>query len=153
MKVRALAVTARPAGKTAQRFDLRQLANPSERPALCHRQPREGQMTLVAKMRWKVGSIVPRSRSICLCRRHSTKIGTSLPLPEFISLSPLVLEPVAVGGLFGAIAADCHAAPFSCPAPGMVGEHQRAAMSLACFHAGEIFFTHELRQCFANRQQ
>ena len=63
------------------------------------------------------------------------------------------LEPIAVRGLFSAITADCHAAPFSRPPPGMVGEHQRATMSLACFHIREILLAHELRQRFADRQQ
>jgi hypothetical protein len=72
---------------------------------------------------------------------------------EFVSLSLLVLEPVAVRGLFSAIAADRHAAPSSRLHPRMVGKHQGAPMSLTSFHAGEIFFTYELRQCFANWQQ
>jgi len=72
---------------------------------------------------------------------------------KFVSLSPLVLEPVAVRGLFGAIAADRHAAPSSCLHPRMVGKYQGAPMSFTSFHAGEIFFTHELGQCSANRQQ
>ena len=75
------------------------------------------------------------------------------PPPEFVSLSLLVLEPVAVRGLFGAIAANCHAAPSSHLTPRMIGEHQRAVMSFASFHAGEIFFTHKLRQHFGDRQQ
>ncbi len=58
---------------------------------------------------------------------------------EFVGLSMLLPEPIAVRGLFGAIAADRHAAPSSCPPPGTVGEHQRATMSLARFHVGEIF--------------
>ena len=72
---------------------------------------------------------------------------------EFVGLSMLLPEPIAVRGLFGAIAADRHAAPSSCPPPGAVGEHQRATMSLARFHVGEIFFTHELCQRLAYRQQ
>ena len=40
-------------------------------------------------------------------------------------------------GLFGAIAADRHAAPSSRAPARMVGEHQRAAMSFASFHVGE----------------
>jgi len=71
---------------------------------------------------------------------------------EFVSLSAPVLESFAVRGLFGAIAADRHAAPSSRPSPRSVGEHQRAAMSHARFHVGEIFFTHEPRQRFADRQ-
>jgi len=84
--------------------------------------------------------------------------GTSLlfvvaPGLEFLSLSVLVFEPITVRGLLGAIAADRHAAPSSCPPAAMVGEHQRAAMSLACFHIGEILLAHEPRQCFADWQQ
>jgi hypothetical protein len=74
-------------------------------------------------------------------------------LLRLVGSSVLALEPVAVRGLFGAIAADRHAAPSSRPPPGTVGEHQRAAMSLARFHIREIFFTRELRQRFADRQQ
>jgi acyl-CoA synthetase (AMP-forming)/AMP-acid ligase II len=73
--------------------------------------------------------------------------------PEFVSLSLLVLAPVAVSGLFGAIAADRHAAPSSRPPACTVGEHQRAAMSLTGFDVGEIFLARELRQGFADRQQ
>jgi len=71
---------------------------------------------------------------------------------EFVSVSSLVLESFPVRGLFGAIAADRHAAPSSRPSPRSVGEHQRAAVSPARFHIGEIFFTHEPRQRFADRQ-
>jgi hypothetical protein len=69
---------------------------------------------------------------------------------EFVGLSVLALEPAAVRGPFGAIAADGHAAPSSCSPSGTVGEHQGAAMSLTRFHIGEIFFTHELCQRFAD---
>ena len=55
--------------------------------------------------------------------------------------------------LFGTIAADRHAAPSSRPSPGMIGKHQRAGMPLARFHGGEVYLAHELRQCFADRQQ
>ena len=55
--------------------------------------------------------------------------------------------------LFGAIAADRHAAPSSRPPARVVGEHQRAAMSLARLHIGEIFLAHEFRQCFGDRRQ
>ena len=55
--------------------------------------------------------------------------------------------------LFGAVAADRHAAPFSRPAPGVIDEHQRAAVSLAGFDASEVFLTYERRQSFADRQQ
>jgi len=75
------------------------------------------------------------------------------PGPEFVSLSLLVLAPVAVSGLFGAIAADRHAAPSSRPPACTVGEHQRAAMSLTGFDVGEIFLARELRQGFADQQQ
>jgi hypothetical protein len=72
---------------------------------------------------------------------------------ERVSLSVLFLEPAAVRGLFGAIAADCHAAPSSCPPPGVVSEYQGADRSLARFHIGEIFLTHDLRHRFADGQQ
>jgi hypothetical protein len=72
---------------------------------------------------------------------------------EFTGPSMLVLEPPAVRGLFGAIAADLHAAPSSRLHPRMVGKNQGAPMSFTTLHAGEIFFTHELRQCSANRRQ
>src|SRR5262245_25349489 len=55
--------------------------------------------------------------------------------------------------LFGAIAADRHAAPSSGPSAGMIGEHQRAGMPLARFHRGEILLTDELCQRFADGQQ
>jgi hypothetical protein len=64
-----------------------------------------------------------------------------------------ILEPVAVRGLFGAIAADRHAAPSSRASARMVGEYQRAARSLACFDAGEVFVTYKSRQNFTDRQQ
>ncbi len=73
--------------------------------------------------------------------------------PIELSLSATVPEPLAVRGLLGAIAADRHAAPSSRPAPRTVGEHQGAAMALARFDVGEIFFTDESRQRFADRQQ
>jgi hypothetical protein len=47
-------------------------------------------------------------------------------------ISVLVLEPIAVHGLFGAIAADRHAAPSSHPPPRMVGEYH-----------GRVIFTPE----------
>src|SRR5215470_9468668 len=75
------------------------------------------------------------------------------PPLEFVSLSALLLEPVAVRSLLGAIAADRHAAPSSRPPPRAVGKHQRAAMSLARFDVGEVFFTHKLRQRLTDRQQ
>src|SRR5882757_7526460 len=106
------------------------------------------------KIRSKVGSIVSRSRSVSLTsktirgKKNSHVIGllfVTLGL-EFLSLSVLALEPVAMRGLFGAVATNRHTAPSSRPPPCAVGEHQRAAMSLARFHVGEVFFTHELRQ-------
>jgi hypothetical protein len=72
---------------------------------------------------------------------------------EFVSLSTLVLEPFPVRGLFGAIAANRHAAPSPRLHPRMVGKYQCAPVSFTGFHTGEIFFTHELCQCLANRQQ
>jgi hypothetical protein len=60
-------------------------------------------------------------------------------------LSPLVLEPVTVRGLFCAIAADRHTAPSSRLHPRMVSKYQGASMSFASFYAGEIFLTHEFR--------
>src|SRR5262245_49117229 len=104
-------------------------------------------------------------RSSCVVEiRGITRLSSIWPAPRVTARSKTMslalprslvafLEPIAVRGLFSAITADRHAAPFSRPPPGMVGEHQRAAMSLACFHPGEIFLTHELRQCFADRQQ
>ena len=71
---------------------------------------------------------------------------------EFVSLSLLVLETAAVRGLFGAIAADRHAAPSSRLPPAAVGKHQGAAVTLARFHNGKIFFAHQLRQCLTDRQ-
>ena len=64
-----------------------------------------------------------------------------------------VLEPIAVRGLFGAIAADRHAAPPSRPSPGTVGEDERAALSLAGSDVGEVLVAHAPRQRFADRQQ
>lgn len=72
---------------------------------------------------------------------------------EFVSLSALVVQPITVRGLLGAIATDRHAAPPSCSPAGMIGEQQRAAASGACFHVGEIFLAHKLRERFAERQQ
>jgi len=71
----------------------------------------------------------------------------------FLSLSVSALEPVAMRGLFGAVAANRHAAPSSRPPPRAVHEDQRAAMSLARLQVGEVFFTHEFRHRFADRQQ
>src|SRR6516225_1050728 len=86
--------------------------------------------------------------------RPSCRVTTTRRVQwEFVSLSVLVLEPVAVRGLFGAIAADRHAAPSSRLHPRMVGKYQGAPMPFTSFNAGEIFFTHEPRQCLANRQQ
>jgi hypothetical protein len=56
-------------------------------------------------------------------------------------------------GLFGAVATNRHAAPSSRSSPRAVREDQRAVMSLARLRVGEIFFAHELRQRFADRQQ
>ena len=54
-------------------------------------------------------------------------IADDAPGPEFVSLSVLVLEPVAMRGLFGAIAADRHAAPSSCtPARTVPGRRSAA---------------------------
>src|SRR5580693_4704514 len=112
------------------------------------------------KMRWKVGSIVPRSRSVSLTSK-TIKGGKAMlrdscslspPGPHVVRFSVFVIKPFAVCELFGAIAADRHAAPSSGPPTCMVGEHQRAAMSLARLHIGEIFFTHELSQCLGDRQ-
>src|SRR6202022_878399 len=72
---------------------------------------------------------------------------------EFLSLSVLALESVAMRGLFGAVATNRHAAPSSRPSPRVVREDQRAAMSLARLRVGEVFFAHELRQRLADRQQ
>jgi hypothetical protein len=65
----------------------------------------------------------------------------------------LVPESAAVSGLFGAVAAASHAAPSSCLPPGTVNEYEGAARPLAGFDIGEIDFTHESRQRFADRQQ
>src|SRR5262249_5636461 len=115
---------------------------------------------LSPKMRWKIGSIVPRSRSVSFTSKTingraamSRSCLWCAPPLEFASLSALLLEPVAVRSLLGAIAADRHAAPSSRPPPRAVGKHQRAAMSLARFDVGEVFFTHKLRQRLADRQQ
>src|SRR5262249_15284069 len=112
---------------------------------------------LSAKMRWKVGSIVLRSRSVSLTsttiRGGVAMFASCCPHLEFTGVSMLVPEPAAVRGLFGAITADRHAAPSSRPHPRMVGKYQRAPVSFTSFHAGEILFTHKLRQRFANRQQ
>src|SRR5215813_8618908 len=107
---------------------------------------------LSPKMRWKVGSIVSRSRSVSFTSK--TINGRAAMSGSCSStLSALLLEPVAVRSLLGAIAADLHAAPPSPPPSRMVGEHQRAAMSLTGFDVGEVFFTHKLRQRLADRQQ
>src|ERR1700733_15224321 len=100
------------------------------------------------KMRSKVGSMVSRSSSVSLTSK--TIRGRTAMLwellfvalgPGFLSPSVLALEPVAMRGLFGAVATNRHAAPSSRPPPCAVGEDQRAAMSLARFDAGEVFFT------------
>jgi hypothetical protein len=49
---------------------------------------------------------------------HVMRLLFVAPGLEFVSLSVLVLEPAAVRGLFGAITADSHAAPSSCPPSG-----------------------------------
>ena len=72
---------------------------------------------------------------------------------EFLGWSASVLEPAAVRGLLGAIAADRHAAPSSRSPPRVVGKHQGAAMSLARFDIGEVFLAHKFPQRFADRQQ
>lgn len=56
-------------------------------------------------------------------------------------------------GLFGAIAADRHAAPSSRPPPRMIGEYQRAALPFARFDLGEVFLADKFRQSFGDRQQ
>src|SRR3984957_19211070 len=115
---------------------------------------------LSPEMRSKVGSMVSRSSSVSLT--SETIRGRAVMLVDSflagrglgsLSLSVPVLEPDAARGLFGAIAADRHAAPPSCPPSGMVGERQGAGVSLACFHVGEIFLTDEFSQRFADRQQ
>ena len=58
----------------------------------------------------------------------------------------LRLEALAVGGLFGTVAEDRHAAPAPGMATGVVGEQQRAGRALAGFHMGEIFRADEARQ-------
>jgi hypothetical protein len=55
--------------------------------------------------------------------------------------------------LFGAIAADRHAAPAPRSPCGVIRKQQRAATSFAGFHVGKIFLADELRQSFADRQQ
>src|ERR1700739_1924826 len=104
------------------------------------------------KMRSKGGSIVSRSSSVSFTSK--TINGRAAMFPDscllFVGWSALVPESVAMRGLLGTIAADRHAAPSSCLHPGMVGEHQRAAVSLARLHAGEIFLAHEFCQRFAD---
>jgi hypothetical protein len=78
--------------------------------------------------------------------------GTSFRVRTLVSANSF-LESVAMRHLFGAIAADRHATPSSCAAPRPVGEYERAAMSLECSRGGEVLFTHEPRQSFADRQQ
>jgi hypothetical protein len=73
--------------------------------------------------------------------------------PEVIDFSVPLPDPIAVRGLFGAIAADRHAAPSSRSPARMIGKQQRTALSFAGSHAGEIFLTHEFRQRFADRQE
>ena len=72
---------------------------------------------------------------------------------NLVGVSVLAPEPAAVRGLFGAIAADRHAAPSSRAPARVISKHQGTALSLACLHVGKIFATHELRQCFADRQK
>jgi hypothetical protein len=67
--------------------------------------------------------------------------------------SALVLEPIAMGGLFGAIAAYRHAAPTPPPPPDAVGEDESAAVSLARPDVSEVLVTHASRQRLADRQQ
>src|SRR5580692_4597980 len=114
---------------------------------------------LSPKIRWKTGSIVSRSRRVSLTSK-TIKGSAAMFADSYVlrgawnsCLSAPVLEPQAVSSLFGAIAADRHAAPPSRPSSRMVGEDQRAAMSLAGFDVGKVFFAHKPRQRFADRQQ
>src|SRR6185295_2355236 len=65
----------------------------------------------------------------------------------------LLLEPVSMGGLLGAIAADRHDAPPSRPAARMVGKEKRAGRSFAGLHVRKIFRANKLRQRLADRGQ
>src|SRR5215813_8401032 len=114
---------------------------------------------LSPKMRWKVGSIVSRSSSVSLTSKTISGRAAMSSDSSYCAWSTvrrpsvLLLEPAAVRGLLGAIAADRHAAPPSRASPRVVGEHQRAPVSLARLHVREIFLAHEPRQRFADRQQ
>src|ERR1700745_3460899 len=65
----------------------------------------------------------------------------------------LALQPLKMGGLLGAIAADCHAAPAARAPSRMIGEHQHATRAFARFDIGKIFLADELRQVFGDWQQ
>ena len=67
--------------------------------------------------------------------------------------SALNPKPMAMGRLFGAIAAHRHAAPPSAPSPCMVREDERAALSFTRPDVGEVLVAHASRQRFADRQQ
>ena len=69
------------------------------------------------------------------------------------SRSALSLEPMAMSGLLGAIAAHRHAAPPSPPSPCVVGEDQSAEVSLAGPDVGEILIAHASRQRLGDRRQ
>ena len=62
-------------------------------------------------------------------------------------------EPIAMRGLFSAIAAYRHAAPPSPLPAGTVGEDQSAAVSLTRPDVGEVLVANAPRQRLANRQQ
>jgi hypothetical protein len=59
-------------------------------------------------------------------------------LPTWFTLNP-VPAPISMRGLLGAIAADRHVAPSPRLSPGMVGEHQRAAVAFASLYILKAF--------------
>src|ERR1700747_3915771 len=60
---------------------------------------------------------------------------------------------MAMRCLLRAVAAKRHAAPAPRPAPGMVGEEERAGRALAGLHVGEVLGSDEPRQGLSNGKQ
>src|SRR5262249_8059049 len=99
--------------------------------------------------------MVSRSSSVSLTSK-TIKGSVAIGLGSFCLVLPPVsalrFHPIAMRGLFGAVAADRHAAPPARASACVVGEHQRAAVTFACLHIGEVFLADKSGERFPDRQ-
>src|SRR5258705_153832 len=115
--------------------------------------------SLSPKIRAKVGPIVSRSSSVSLTSK--TIRGRSAMVLDSLLSGPLsppapslpALEPAAMRGLLGAVAADRHDAPPSRAPAGVIGKQHRAAMAFARLHVCKVLVADKFCQRFADRQQ